>query len=167
MTTEKPNKMARAYFGPYSLRGLKLHDTDDGYAYVCDLLKDGERVAQVQHDGTGGAPRFRWDDPAAESAFESFARSKPSFESHGMTMDVDGEGLIDELVCREDFLKKNARKMRTHVFLQIGDQIGGEDFSLIKIVPSPKAFEAIRRKYAPQPVFILNEDASGATGASA
>jgi len=93
----------------FGIKGLKIHDTHDGYAYVCSFSYDGARIAHVQHDGMGGDAMVDPLDSKAKQMLadiEVWLKSLPPIKGEpiqGKTFELPWnlDHLIDELVVEE------------------------------------------------------------------
>ena len=90
------------------LRNVRLvHGHNDSTPYVGKLYIDGKHIANCENDGWGGPDNIQ---PISKEAriilnrAEEYAKTLPSVESFGMTLEMNLELLIGELL--EDFLKK-------------------------------------------------------------
>lgn len=93
----------------FGIKNLQVHDTHDGYAYICSFYYGGSRLARVQHDGQGGDAMFDALDSAAKQTLadiESWLKSLPPITGEpiqGKTFELPWnlDLLIDELVVEE------------------------------------------------------------------
>lgn len=182
-----PFTKVKDYFGPYSLRGLKILPGDETIAFDATLQKDGKPIARIHNTGTGGSIIFSWhngwNDPEAK-AYSTFAATRPPIPDPDLgELPADEETFAWALVEWTDFYKSNKKKLAESIFAQVGEQpprpeipdleepprnnkpqpfIGSGAFFTYKLPYSPenaaKVRAALAKQYPGQRVRILNEE---------
>ena len=121
----------------FSIKNLQVHDTHDGYAYICSFYYAGTRLARVQHDGQGGDAMF---DPLGSEAkqmladIEVWLKSLPPIKSEpiqGKTFELSWnlDHLIDELVVEERTRRELKRLCRNKiVFAEARQGISADNY---------------------------------------
>lgn len=82
----------------YSVRNLKTFEGQEGIGMNVDLLENGIKIAHVRDDAWGGPYNFVFVSKEVEDRFNAFIKTLPSFEFQGMTLDMDGDIYISQLV---------------------------------------------------------------------
>lgn len=153
-------KAKNAYFGPYSLKALKVFDTMDGYAFDADLTENGRVIGHVHQGGYGGPTDIRMSDESAWIRLKGFCSMKPkmSYEFGGekKEFDVDPEVFVDQLQNHVSILKELKRKARGNTLISlVGD--GEYEYRVIKLDYSPAVKPKLEAKFGEKLLCILNE----------
>jgi len=82
--------------------------SQETYCFSAVVYIDGVRAGAANNAGTGGANSY--DPPALWARLEEYAKTLPAIKSHGMTLKVDADMLILDLVT-DWLLEKDLRSM--------------------------------------------------------
>ncbi len=109
--------------GPVELRDIDYSPklSQETFAFVAVVHVNGfdaelpRRTSAVRNDGGGGAHVL--SSHAAQVALDAYAATLPPIQSHGMTLQLDGDALISEMVAaailqRDD--QRHAKKGFSH-----------------------------------------------------
>jgi hypothetical protein len=101
----------------YSVTNYKGHDTHDGVAWACDLLRDGTFIAHAENSGRGGCNLYHFQDRDEQAAFVAHAKTQVGTDI--ITFEHE-DWYLDDLIARVELTEALNRK-RVHVFLLDGD----------------------------------------------
>lgn len=75
------------FMGEYRLTGNRKHETRDGYAWHANILRNGQKIGEVDDAGHGGSITLYITDPAESKALRDFSvfrsKEKDPFEPEG------------------------------------------------------------------------------------
>lgn len=156
----------------FHLKGLKKWNTRDGGGYQFTLIRHGKPVAEITNDGQGGETRvnwigLRWDgsvlsglSPAdtkkavlvqtAKADFNAIVKAAPQFESYGMTLSMNDDILLEELLSYVERLKL----CKTKTVFRLPDDPTAEHVLKAPFNPEVRAY--VLRKWPA--AIILNEN---------
>ena len=116
----------------FGIKGLKIHDTHDGYAYVCSFYYDQIKIAHVQHDGLGGDAMVDPLDSKAKQTLadiENWLKTLPPIKSEYFELMWTLDLLIDELVVEERTRRELKRLCRNKiVFAEARQGISADNY---------------------------------------
>jgi hypothetical protein len=94
-----------------SLRAVRSHDTDDGYAWTASLYRDGRKVGTAQHHGDGGEATWWSDDRVRFGDRELEEYVAACRDEHGEPVSVDFVlgSLCDEAISAKAVEKEMRR----------------------------------------------------------
>lgn len=112
--------LQKASVGPYTLKGVKGHNTMDGYAYVASIYKDGKKIGRAQQDGRGGMTFTYFDTREDQIEFERYAaedwnvtRLITAYEPHFESVENDAESFVEALMTEVEIAKRlNAERRK-------------------------------------------------------
>jgi hypothetical protein len=166
-----PSVLQAAAKGPqYTLKGVKTFRGMDGYGLNAKLCRDGKEVAFLLDEGCGGMLDFDWKDrmhgeSVEEDIFKAFIEQERAkipadkVDEHGMNEReyFGGEMWVNALVDSMANAKRMKLLCKTKTCYQVGEQIGGEEFFVVKGV-DPKIRSAIEKKHADKKVKFMNDE---------
>ena len=138
--------------GGYSIKNLKMFQTDDGYAFSLSLFLNGKKIGTVQNSGNGGPNNYKLDKD-----------SYPALVKHAKTVcgeSVEVEDLfIENLINDKDNETRLKRLCKTKVLVRFkGDKEG--HYRTMKAVYSPDVranIIAAAKKKCTEVIEILND----------
>lgn len=154
----------------YWLKGVKTFRGRDGSGLNAVLMHDTKAVANVLDEGCGGMVDFDWLDQqhgksAEEAAFKGFIKEtvppdpedKESTLSPATLEQFAMEQWVNAEVDRMSNDKRFRKACKTKTLFQAGDEIGGDDFLVLRGVGS-EVRTYIEKKYAGQKIRVLNDE---------
>jgi hypothetical protein len=154
----------------YTVTKIKTFRGREGYGLNATLCRDGKPVAFILDDANGGMVDFDWVDQkhgesAEEAMFKGFVASlPPDPEDKGSTLDPRTleqfamERWVNAEVDRITNDKRMRKACKTKTLFQVGAEVGGDEFRVIKGPALPHIREYLQKKYAGQKLRILNDE---------
>jgi hypothetical protein len=169
--TNVTNDQLEAQGHKYALTKVKTFRGRDGHGLNATLTRDGKPVAFILDEGCGGMVDFDWADQkhgesAEEAMFKGFIAQvvPPDPEDKGSTLDPRTleqfamESWVNAEVDRMSNDKRFRKMCKTKTLFQVGAEIGGESFNVIKGPCLPHIREYLEKKYKGQKLRILNDE---------
>jgi len=142
----------------------------DGHGLNAKLCRDGNEVAFLLDEGSGGMLHFDWKDimhgkSVEEGFFKAFIERERAkipadkADEHNMNEreHFDGEMWVNALVDSMANAKRMKILCKTKTCYQVDEQIGSEEFFVVKGV-DPKIRAAIEKKHVGKKVKFMNDE---------
>lgn len=143
-----------------TLKNLKIAKflSEETLAFTATIYVDGKRVGEASNDGHGGPNRYHFDDRKLGQELEAWAKTLPPTVIEGMTLPMDLDGVIDELIEKAENEKYFARlcKKKT-LFLLEGDD-AAKGWRTLKAPYDARVQAWLDQKYGTKVVRILNKE---------
>lgn len=142
----------------YSVKGIKSFRGMEGYGFNATLYRDGKKVCFVIDEATGGNYLYEWVDRKEETILRDYCKSLPKehYPEHDITIDVDADMFVNELVIEFENYTQFKRKCKTATLFTLKTDEDGKYWSFKRTYcPDMKRF--LQTKYGDQIKEIINE----------
>ncbi|MCB0539974.1 MAG: hypothetical protein KDE33_20825 [Bacteroidetes bacterium] len=137
-----------------TLRKVSINErlSEETTCFCADICLDGKKVGIASNRGHGDTTLILWEDLVAGLKIEEYAKSLPSIEYQGLTIESNIDILIDDLLT--EHVERKMCKNKT-VFI-LTDTPKGSYLS-IKEKYNPDVGQWLRKEYGSKLVSVLNE----------
>lgn len=130
--------------------------SEETEAFTAILWIDGAPAAECKNAGRGGPTDIHFYDHETCKRFHAYAEALPAREAHGMTIPMDGEALVDDLLEAHLERKQLAGWCRTKIVFRLKDDKPGV-YHTIKGKYTPLDKTRLQKQYGDKLETIVNE----------
>ena len=146
-----------------TLKNLKVaaNLSEETTAYTAIICIDGQPAFHASNHGHGGCDLYDrvagYTGPTEREVSEWLAANLPPLTGHGMTLPMDLELFVCDLITAEQRRKRLDRMVKAKIVL-IGQHKGADALFTIKMAPTPANLAVIAAKSAGK--VVVNGDAA-------
>lgn len=128
------------------VKNVKTWTGVEGIGFQASLYADGKRIAVVTDDAWGGEYRYDVLNQDKFAEVESYIKTLPNTEYHGISLEPSLDGVMDDLVNEYEENKQFKKLCKKKIVLITPDCNKGE-YRLVNVPPTPALINQVKEKY--------------------